>query len=205
MRLDQVGNGRVIRVADSPARGQPAYPLVMADCLLQPAAAEFEERRAETRADLQQPEARLTGQPVSLPRVLQAILVAALRRLDLSDDDERVAGEVVLAGREGQIERLAAVRERLRPPARLLAQSGGPLERVGKPADGAFAARQPYRPVGVGPGPIEISGTAPGGGDIELRSARADKSGSRSSLDAARWMKKRIAYSPSPRRHARPP
>ena len=41
VRFDQVGNGRVIRVGDSPAHHEPPHPLVAIDRLLQPAAAEM--------------------------------------------------------------------------------------------------------------------------------------------------------------------
>src|SRR5215471_892811 len=98
--------------------------------------------------------------------MLETSLVTALCRLDLGHDDEGVAGQERLAGCHRQVECLAAVCQRRRPPAGLLVHPGRPLERVGKSADGAFAARQLYRPAGKWPGAIEIPGTAPGGGHI---------------------------------------
>lgn len=78
------------------------------DGLFQPAAAELEQRREHTRANLQQPQSGVPGQPVSVSRVPRAVLVAALRRLDLGDDDERVTGQVDLA--------VACARSRAWPP-----------------------------------------------------------------------------------------
>src|SRR5262245_32812249 len=102
-------------MAYSPARCQAAHSLVVADGLLQSAAAQLEKRGHEAGADLQQPEAGFTSQPIGLVRMPEAILVTALCRLDLGDDDQRVAGQERLSGGQRQVECLAAVCQRLGP------------------------------------------------------------------------------------------
>src|SRR5580693_757347 len=124
---------------------------VAGDRVLQPAAAEVQKRRAKAGTDLQEPEIRFAGQPVSLPCVPEAILVTPLCRFDLGDDDQCVTCQVGLTSRLGQLESLAPMRQRLHPPAGFFAHASGPLERVRKPTYRAFGTRQLYRAFGVLP------------------------------------------------------